>query len=129
MAKAKTMNLAGEVMRIDHALLASLKGIRAMAARLRNDIADAATKDALEKYLARALPKKAPSKTKRDKPNDADRRLRKLTRMLAMLPESGIRLVTEVARSVARESHPKEKIKSPKPVPDPSKIPGQTEKE
>ncbi len=104
MTKTTIPSMAEDVMKMDHALIALLKGIRALAEGLRKDTQDVRAKEQLEKVLSRqvVVQKKMPVKPKTEKTTESDRRLRKVGRVLAALPDGQLRIVIDLARSMAR---------------------------
>ena len=106
MSRTQTINMAEEVVRLHYALALSLKGVRALAERVKQDTPDARAQEQMEKVLSRLThsQKRPPAQPMKERPALADRRLRRFGRALAVLSESQLNLVIGLARSMVREN-------------------------
>lgn len=108
MSRAKITSMADDVVRLHQALAAALKGVRTLAERLKKDTPEERVREQLEKVLSRPGPgqKKPPAQSKKERPGEGERRLRKFGRALAALSEDQLHLVMGLARSMVQR-HPK----------------------
>lgn len=105
MKKVEITGLAEDVMKVDHALVASLKGVRALATRLHQDSEDANEREQLEKIIATrvSVTRKMPVQPKRQPGPDPNLPLRKFRKIFAALSEEKLQFIMDLARSMAKQ--------------------------
>ncbi|MEO7425733.1 MAG: hypothetical protein ABI036_11140 [Fibrobacteria bacterium] len=104
MKKSKTNNLAEDVMKLDLALIASLKGVRALASRLHQDSADGGERETFEKIIAKrvTIAKKAPDPPSRAPKPEPSPLMNRFGKAFALLSEGQAQTLLDLARSMAK---------------------------
>ncbi len=105
MRTAKTMSMAEDVVRLHQALSASLKGVRALAERVKKEATEGQVKAQMDSIISRSVlgQNALQPKPKKERPAEGERRLSKVGRLLATLSENQLQLVMGLARSLARD--------------------------
>ncbi len=104
MKRKTTASLAEDMIKVDHALLASMKNLRAVATRLHQNSGDATERGQLEKIIARRVPivPKSPIKPKSEGVLDSNLPFLRFRKVLPRLSEGQLQLLMDLARSLAK---------------------------
>ena len=112
MTRNKSTTLAEDMIKVDLALLASIKGLRVLASRLMKNSSDPGERETLEKIMTKkvAIIKKEtlPLKERTPKPKSSSVMVR-LGKAVAVLSESQAHLLLEMARSMAKQHRREER--------------------
>lgn len=105
MRKKRSSGMTENIVKMDQALLASLKGLRGVAERLHQGAENAEDKARLGKILERRIVhgKAALPTARKEKAGPLDARLRKIGRFVSILPEGQYQIVLDLTKTMARQ--------------------------
>lgn len=116
MRKPRASGMTEDIVKLDQALLASLKGLRGVAERIHQGAESPEDKARLGKILERKIVhgKTAAPIVQKEKAGPFDARLRRMGRFVSVLPEGQYQIVLDLAKTMARQQRSGPKT-GPKP--------------
>lgn len=105
MRKQKTSTLTEDILKMDQALMTSLKGIRTLAERAQEGAENPEDKARLRRILERKflIQSPAPAQPKKERAAPWNLRMRRMERALSLLTESQCQIVLGLAKSMTRQ--------------------------